>query len=87
MKMVKIGIEEVMIANAHGTFYAIGNACTHVGGPLAEGTLTDRIVTCPWHGSKFDVTNGAAVGPPARLPVPVYEVKVQGNEIMVRRKA
>lgn len=87
MKAVQVGVEEVMIANVQGTFYAIGNACTHVGGPLAEGTLTDKIVTCPWHGSKFDVTNGQVVGPPARLPVPVYEVKVQGDEILLRKKA
>lgn len=86
MKAVMVETEEVMIANVQGEFYAIGNACTHVGGPLAEGTLIDKIVTCPWHGSRFDVTNGQAVGPPARLPVPAYEVQVQGEDIMVRRK-
>ncbi len=86
MKAVTLGIEEVMIANINGEFYAIGNACTHVGGPLAEGTLDGKIVTCPLHGSRFDVANGQVLGPPARLPVPAYEVKLEGQDIMVRRK-
>ncbi len=87
MKAVNLGVEEVMIANVDGEFYAVGNACTHVGGPLAEGTLDGKIVTCPLHGSRFDVTNGQVLGPPARLPVPAYEVKLEGQDIMIRRKA
>ena len=85
MKMVTLGIEEVLIANVEGKFCAIGNACTHVGGPLAEGELSGKVVTCPWHGSQFDVTTGQVVGPPARLPEPVYELTVQGDDIMIRK--
>ena len=85
MKMVTLGIEEVLIANVEGKFCAIGNACTHVGGPLAEGELSGKVVTCPWHGSQFDVTDGRVVGPPARLPEPVYELSVQGDDIMIRK--
>lgn len=86
MRMVTFGVEEVVITNVEGKFYAIGNRCTHVGGPLAEGKLSGKVVTCPWHGSQFDVTNGQVVGPPARLPEPVYEVTVQGDDIMIRKK-
>jgi nitrite reductase/ring-hydroxylating ferredoxin subunit len=86
MKMVTLGIEEVLIANVEGKFHAIGNACTHVGGPLAEGELSGKVVTCPWHGSQFNVTDGRVVGPPARLPEPVYELTVQGDDIMIRKK-
>lgn len=85
MKMVTLGIEEVLITNLEGKFYAIGNACTHVGGPLAEGELSGKVVTCPWHGSQFDVTDGHVVGPPARLPEPVYELTVQGDDIMIKK--
>ena len=87
MKMVTLGIEEVLIANVEGKLYAIGNACTHVGGPLVEGELSGKVVTCPWHGSQFDVTTGQVVGPPARLPEPVYELSVQGDDVMIRKKS
>lgn len=86
MKAVSLGSEEVMIVNVQGRFYAIGNRCTHVGGPLAQGTLEGSVVECPWHGSKFDVTTGKVVGPPARLPEPVYEVAVDGTDIVLRSK-
>ena len=56
----------------------------HVGGPLGRGTLTNNIVQCPWHGSKFDVKTGAVVGGPAQKPEPSYEVKVDGSGIWVK---
>ena len=86
MKLATLGTDEVMIANVQGKFYAIGDRCTHVGGPLHEGELEGKTVTCPLHGSQFDVTNGNVLGPPARLPVEVYEVTVQGDDIMIRKK-
>ena len=52
-------------------------------GPLSDGDLSGGCVTCPWHGSIFDVTTGAVVGPPARRPVATFRVKVEGNEVFV----
>ncbi len=69
--------------NLNGTFYALDNKCTHVGGPLGEGDVAGNVVTCPWHGSKFDITTGAVVGPPARRPVAALRVSVKNNEVMV----
>lgn len=43
-------------------------------------------VECPWHGSKFDVRIGEATTPPASLPVPIYEVKVDGSSILVKKR-
>ena len=54
-------------------YYAIENICTHLGGPLNEGTLESYEVECPWHGSKYDVTTGEPTKSPARQAVPVYE--------------
>jgi nitrite reductase/ring-hydroxylating ferredoxin subunit len=51
--------------------------------PLGEGELDGTVVTCPWHGSKFDVTSGAVVGPPASLAEPTYEVRIAGDEVEV----
>jgi nitrite reductase/ring-hydroxylating ferredoxin subunit len=86
MKGVDLAGERVCIVNVEGNYYAIGNICTHVGGPLNEGTLEGYEVECPWHGSKFDVRTGEATKPPARQAVPKYEVKVEDNNILVRKQ-
>ena len=79
------GGERICIVNVEGKYYAIGNVCTHLGGPLDEGTLEGYEVECPWHGSKFDVRTGKPSKPPARQAVPVYEVKVEDNNILLRK--
>jgi len=91
MKMVKPGEKETLIANVEGKFYAIGNKCTHMGGDLYKGKLEGSVVTCPRHGAKFDVTTGRAVSGPKigflKLKTgdePAYEVKVEGNEILIK---
>ena len=86
MKAVDLASERVCIVNVEGNYYAIGNVCTHVGGPLDEGTLEGYEVECPWHGSKFDVRTGEPTRPPARQAVPKYEVKVEDNNILVRKQ-
>lgn len=74
---------QVCLANVDGTFYAIAGHCTHQGGPLGEGDLDGNIVTCPWHGAMFDVTSGEVQGPPADDSEPMYEVRVEGEEVQV----
>lgn len=85
-RKVETSGEEILIANVDGKFYAINNVCTHVGGPLDEGRLQGDEVQCPWHGSRFDVKTGEVRGGPARLPEQAYEVKVEGNDILVKIK-
>jgi nitrite reductase/ring-hydroxylating ferredoxin subunit len=87
MKEVEVAGEKVCVINVEGKFYAIDNVCTHEGGPLAEGTLEGYEVECPWHGSRFDVRTGEVINPPAETPQPLYEVKVEDNNILVRKKA
>ena len=70
---------DVMVAKLDGTIYAIGNVCTHAGGPLNEGTWVgaDRCeIQCPWHGSRFCVKDGAAHGGPATFDEPAFEVRI-----------
>jgi nitrite reductase/ring-hydroxylating ferredoxin subunit len=86
MKAIVVAGEKVCIVNIDGDYYAIGNVCTHMGGPLNEGKLDGFDVECPWHGSRFDVRSGQPTKPPARQPVSSYEVKVQDNDIMVRKR-
>lgn len=85
MKAIDLEGERVCIANVEGSYYAIGNVCTHLGGPLNEGILEGYDVECPWHGSKFDVRTGEVTRPPAQKAVAAYEVKVEGNNILVRK--
>lgn len=86
--MVEVDLEgeSVCIANVGGRYYAIGNVCTHEGGPLADGRLEGYEVECPWHGSKFDIRTGKVTNPPADEPETTYEVKVDGNNILIRKQ-
>lgn len=82
-KVVQAGGKALAVFNVEGKFYAIDNSCTHVGGPLGRGKLAGTVVTCPLHGSRFDVTSGAVVGPPARQPVKTYPVRVEAGNVLV----
>jgi nitrite reductase/ring-hydroxylating ferredoxin subunit len=81
--VVDVNGTAVAVFNVGGTFYATANACTHMGGPLGEGTLEGTTVTCPWHGIQFNVTSGQLVRGPARRPVATYKVRVEGNDVFV----
>jgi len=86
MKEVEVEDENICVVNIEGKYHAIGSICTHEGGPLADGTLEGYEVECPWHGSKFDVRTGEVTSPPASEPEPAYEVKVDGNNILVKKQ-
>jgi len=72
----------VAVANVGGKIYAINNTCLHRGGPLGQGSLEGKVVTCPWHGWQFDVTTGKAVQNP-NAGVGCYAVEVRGEEVFV----
>jgi glycine betaine catabolism B len=84
MKRVALGTQQVLLANVDGKFYAIGNICTHIGGPLDRGKLEGHEVQCPLHGSRFDVTTGQVKRGPAGRAEPVFEVMVEGSDIKLR---
>jgi nitrite reductase/ring-hydroxylating ferredoxin subunit len=86
MRKVLVGNQQVLVANVKGKYHAIGNVCTHFGGPLDKGVLEGQEVQCPLHGSRFDVTTGQVKRGPAARPEPVYEVKVESGSILVRPK-
>ena len=85
MKTVEFENDTVCIVNIEGKFYAINNVCTHEGGPLAEGTLSEFEVECPWHGARFDVRTGEVKSPPAESPVSTYEIKIDQDDIWMRK--
>jgi 3-phenylpropionate/trans-cinnamate dioxygenase ferredoxin component len=73
----------IAIATVDGAFYAFGDTCTHQGCSLAEGSLEATTVTCPCHGSQFNVTTGDVVRGPAREPVRSYPVRLEGGALRV----
>src|SRR5881396_2237728 len=50
--------QRIAIFNANGEFHAIGDTCTHRGGPLSQGKMEGTVVTCPWHGARYDIRTG-----------------------------
>lgn len=70
----------VAVFNAGGDIHAIHNPCRHKGGPLGEGMLEDRVVTCPWHGWRYDVTTGENEADP-NIAVPRYDVEVRDGDV------
>jgi len=82
-KLIEAGEREIALFNISGTFYAIDNACTHVGGPLVEGEIVGDEVVCPWHGSAFRIPTGEVRTPPAATGVNSYNVRVIGNNIEI----
>lgn len=70
------------VFNVDGMIHAINNTCCHREGPLGEGELEGEIVTCPWHGWRFNVTTGACQNNPS-AKVEAYQVKVEGEDVKV----
>lgn len=81
-KVVDAGGKALAVFNCDGTFYAIDNTCLHRGGPLGEGDLDGTVVTCPWHGWRWDVTTGANAMN-ASVKVGCYPVRVEGGSVLV----
>jgi 3-phenylpropionate/trans-cinnamate dioxygenase ferredoxin subunit len=73
----------VAVVRAEGGLYALHDVCSHAQVALSEGEVYDHTIECWLHGSCFDVRTGEPTGPPATTPVPVYPVKIEGDDIYV----
>ena len=83
-KQVELGGEPVALFNVAGEIRAVQNTCLHRGGPLAEGELDGDLVTCPWHGWRYDIVSGECRNNPA-AQLKTYEVKVENGEILLSK--
>jgi nitrite reductase/ring-hydroxylating ferredoxin subunit len=83
MRSFQVGGQDVAVANASGSYHAFSDVCTHKHCQLSEGDLEGTTVTCPCHGSQFDVTTGDVLNGPATLPVDTYEVSVEDGELRI----
>jgi 3-phenylpropionate/trans-cinnamate dioxygenase ferredoxin subunit len=61
MKAVNVAGHQILLARVGDKYYAVDNLCTHMKGNLSQGKLEGTVVTCPLHGSQFDITNGRVV--------------------------
>jgi nitrite reductase/ring-hydroxylating ferredoxin subunit/uncharacterized membrane protein len=73
----------VLMVRRSGQLFATSAVCSHAGGPLDEGTLDGTVVTCPWHGSRFDVRDGRVCGGPATFPLPALRVVEAAGQVTV----
>ena len=82
MKVVFNGL--VTVAHTKGNFHAFGNVCPHAAGPIGEGFLDGWVVECPWHAGRWDITTGKALTPLATADIPLFDVRVVGEDIEIR---
>jgi nitrite reductase/ring-hydroxylating ferredoxin subunit/uncharacterized membrane protein len=85
-KKVSAGGNQVLLYRFAGEICALSDVCNHAGGPLHEGDIDGLGVTCPWHASRFDLTDGSVLRGPATAPQPSYETRVQDGKIEVRSR-
>jgi 3-phenylpropionate/trans-cinnamate dioxygenase ferredoxin subunit len=96
MKAVNVAGHQILLARVGDKYYAVDNLCSHMKGNLSQGKLEGTVVTCPLHGSQFDISNGRVVrwlkggtmskmGSALKLSkdLTVYNVKVKDNRVLV----
>ncbi|MGD0588418.1 MAG: Rieske 2Fe-2S domain-containing protein [Thermoplasmata archaeon] len=84
-KAIRVIVEGTAVAvfNVGGLLFGVDAKCTHVGGPLDQGSVADTIVTCPLHGSQFDLRTGAVVRGPASRPLKSYRVRAGDDGLVL----
>ena len=84
MTRARAGDADVLVARQHGRVCAMAHPCTHMGGPLSEGTLKDGSVVCPWHGSEFALADGQVLNGPATQNQPCLIARERDGKIEVK---
>lgn len=84
MMRAKTPDADALLVRQHGRLCGLAHSCSHLGGPLSEGTLKDGSVVCPWHGSEFALGDGHVINGPASINQPCLEVRERGGKIEVK---
>ena len=82
-KLVTLNGIEVLLCNSKDTLFAVRNLCSHAYEKIDCGRMKNGWISCPVHGARFDLETGAAMNPPAVMPIDVYPVRVVGDTIEV----
>ena len=80
-----VGEDKIVIAHFESGFTAFKDECTHDCAPFGtdKNKLDDHQITCPRHGATYDIRSGDVTGPPALVPLEMYEVKIEGDDILI----
>jgi nitrite reductase (NADH) small subunit len=81
-RTVEVNDRQLAVVNVDGEIHCLDNTCPHQGGPLGEGSVEGKVLTCPWHAWEFDVTTGVS---PVNADAKVDRIpsKVEGDSIFV----
>jgi len=82
--LAEVNGDRILLSNIDGSIHAIGELCPHADGPLSEGTMQGEKIECPWHASFFNLKTGEVTDGPSVEGVPAYELKIEGDNILVR---
>jgi naphthalene 1,2-dioxygenase system ferredoxin subunit len=81
---VSVGDQHIALYMIEGEVYATGNICTHAFALLSDGWVDGDAIECPLHAGRFDIKTGKALGPPVTEDVPVFPVRIVGDDIQIR---
>ena len=83
MKCVQARDQEAVLARVDGRVYAFSALCTHQLAYLEEGELVGHEISCPLHGGSFDIRTGAALKRPAAIPIRIFPVRIEGQDVLI----
>lgn len=83
LKAFEVGYTRFVVAHTAEGFYAIANECTHDGEPIHSGRIRGEDIMCTRHGARFSLHTGDVTAPPAIVPIETFQVRVEGNDILV----
>ena len=81
-KLVQSGVKLIALFKLQDAIYAIDNECPHRGGPIGDGSVKGKLVSCPWHLWAFDITSGQCLSNPYGH-VSSYTVNIEGDDVLV----
>jgi nitrite reductase/ring-hydroxylating ferredoxin subunit/uncharacterized membrane protein len=84
LKRAEIDGLKVLLVRRGEKILALGEVCSHLGGPLAEGELHGNCVQCPWHGSRFELDSGKVVDGPSTYPQPKFEARIHNGQVEIK---
>jgi nitrite reductase (NADH) small subunit len=84
--VVRVGGRPLAVFRSESGFHVLDNPCPHLGGPLADGLVTETTVACPLHERRFELATGKAVGHDCG-PVSSYPVEVRGDDVFISVQA